>query len=90
MKKIAENIVVAVVIIAIFALMLGVLLEGYKEITSLNDDEKKKAFLMGQEFACRGGFERFLVSKRGGWKIQGEEFVKEDKFVSISECRERE
>lgn len=86
-----RDMIVAVVIIGIFVLMLGALLEGYRYITGMNNDEKKKAFLQSnQEFVCRSGFERFLVSTENGWNIKEDEFVKDDKFVSISECRERE
>lgn len=49
MKKRVEKIIVAVVIIGIFALMFGALLEGYKDILSVDNDDKKKAFLEGQE-----------------------------------------
>lgn len=91
MKKRVEEIIVAVVVVGVFVLMLGTLLEGYRYITGMNNDEKKNAFLQSnQEFVCRSGFERFLVSRESGWSINRSEFVKDDKFVSISECRERD
>lgn len=89
--KIFKDLIAAAVVIGIFALMLGLLLEGFSYVTGLSDDEKREAFSHhDKEFLCRGGFERFLVSKSGGWSIKKDEFIKEDKFVSISECRERE
>ena len=89
--KILKELIAAAVVIGAFVLMLGLLLEGFRFATGLNNDEKIQAFLRhDREFVCRGGFERFLVSKKGGWSLRGDEFIKEDKFVSISECQERE
>lgn len=91
MKKIVEEIAVAVVAILVFAFMLSLFFKAFGHISELSNDDKKKAFLHnGQEFVCRGGYERFLVSKKNGWRIEKEEFVKDDKIVSISMCSERE
>lgn len=90
MKKRAEEILVTVVIIGAFLLMFSALLEGYRYATSIDNDDKKKVFLHNeQEFVCRGGYEKFLVSKKGGWNMQGDEFIKDGKIVPISECTER-
>lgn len=91
MKKRLEEIIVAAVVIGVFLLILLAFFKGFGYISELDNDDKKKAFLYnGQEFVCRGGYERFLVSKSGGWIIEKEEFVKDDKIVSISRCSERE
>lgn len=90
MKRL-KDLIAAAVVIGVFVLMLGLILEGFGHISDLTNDEKREAFSHhDKEFLCRGGFERFLVSKSGGWSIKKDEFIKEDKFVSISECRERE
>lgn len=91
MKDIFQKIVVVSVVTAFFILMVGAMLEGVRYLSSLDNDNKKASFLhQNKEFLCRGGFERFLVSKSGGWSIKKDEFIKEDKFVSITECQERE
>jgi len=90
-KKIAENIVVAAVVIGVFLLMLLAFFKVFGHILELDNDDKKKAFLQSnQEFICRDGHDSFLVSKKNGWSIEKDEFVKGDKIVSISRCNERE
>ncbi len=91
MKKLAEKIIVTLVVLGFFMGAFWILLQLFGYISRLGNDEKRASFLYhNQEFLCRGGFERFLVSKRGGWKIQGDEFLKEDKVVPIAKCQERE
>ncbi len=91
MKKLAEKIIVTLVVLGFFMGAFWILLQLFGYISRLGNDEKREAFLYhNQEFLCRGGFERFLVSQTRGWKIQGDEFIKEDKVVPIEKCQERE
>ena len=91
MKKIAENIVAVAVVIGVVLLMLLAFFKVFGYILELDNDDKKKAFVQSnQEFKCRDGYDNFLVSKKNGWSIEKDEFVKGDKIVSISRCYERE
>ncbi len=91
MKRLAEGVVASVVVLGFFMGAFWILLEIFGFIFRLGNDEKREAFLYhNQEFLCRGGYERFLVSQTRGWSIKGDEFIKEDKVVPIEKCKERE
>ncbi len=91
MKRLAEGVVASVVVLGFFMGVFWILFEVFSFISTLNNDEKRASFLYhNQEFLCRGGYERFLVSQTRGWSIHGDEFIKEDKVVPIEKCQERE
>ena len=90
MKRLSEGLIASVVVLGFFMGVFWILLEIFGYISNLDNDEKREAFLYhNQEFLCRGGYERFLVSQKRGWNIKGDEFTKEDKVVPIAKCKER-
>lgn len=91
MKKLAEKIIVTLVVLGFFMGLFWILLQLFGYISRLDNDKKRASFLYhNQEFICRDGYDNFLVSKKNGWSIEKDEFVKGDKIVSISRCNERE
>lgn len=91
MKRLAEGLVASVVVLGFFMGVFWILFKIFSFISTLDNDEKGEAFLYhNQEFLCRGGYERFLVSQKRGWSIHGDEFMKGDKVVPIEKCQERE
>lgn len=91
MKRLAEGLIASVVVLGFFMGVFWIMFEIFEYISRLDNDEKREAFLYhNQEFLCRGGYERFLVSQKRGWSIHGDEFMKEDKVVPIEKCKERE
>lgn len=87
-QRLKELFIITLVVITLF-LIIRSMSGATIDTGNFSNSFKIQEFIKNKELQCGNRYGGYLVSKKRGWKLQKDIFVKGDGYVSITDCRLR-